>query len=103
VAGWCPPTTRTEYQTLLAHGFEDAGIPESRRAIIVVRLTRVADSCGYGVPQMAHEGRRSQLPAWSASQLRNGGPAALADYMRRNNLRSIDGLPGVDLPAAAEE
>src|SRR5690242_14942680 len=38
--------------------FEDPAIPEAHRAIIVVDVTRVADSCGYGVPLMAYEGQR---------------------------------------------
>jgi hypothetical protein len=86
------------YPELLACGFEDPGGPEARRAVIVVELTRVADSCGYGVPLMSHEGQRPHLPAWAARKLRGGGVAALAEYMRRNNRRSIDGLPALDLP-----
>ena len=29
--------------------FDDLSIPEARRAVIVVDVTRVSDSCGYGV------------------------------------------------------
>src|SRR6266496_3080449 len=36
--------------------FENLSIPEARRAIIVVEVARVADSCGYGVPLMSFEG-----------------------------------------------
>jgi hypothetical protein len=86
------------YPELLARGFEDPGGPEARRAVIVVQLTRVADSCGYGVPLMSHEGQRPHLPDWAASKLRRGGVAALAEYTRRNNRRSIDGLPALDPP-----
>jgi hypothetical protein len=89
-----------EYEALLARGFDDPGGPEARRAIIVVTLTRVADSCGYGVPLMRHEGQRDHLPKWAASTLRKGGTGALTEYKRRNNLRSIDGLPALELPAA---
>jgi hypothetical protein len=88
------------YPDLLARGFEDPGGPEARRAVIVVALTRVADSCGYGVPLMSHEGQRPHLRTWSASKLRSGGVAALTDYMRRKNRLSIDGLPALDPPAA---
>ncbi len=90
----------TEYTELLARGFEDPGGPEARRAVIVVALTRVADSCGYGVPLMSHEGQRPHLPAWAESKLRGGGVKALTEYTRRNNLRSIDGLPALDPPTA---
>lgn len=87
-----------EYGALLPRGFDDPGGPEARRAIIVVGLTRIADSCGYGVPRMHHEGQRDHLPKWAASKLRSGGEEALAEYRRRNNVRSIDGLPALDLP-----
>jgi hypothetical protein len=90
------------YRELLEHGFEDPAGPEARRAIIVVQLSRVADSCGYGVPLMSHEGQRPHLPAWAASKLRAGGEEALTEYKRQNNLRSLDGLPALDLPAAVE-
>ena len=91
-----------EYEALLARGFDDAGGPEARRAIILVTLTRVADSCGFGVPLMRHEGQRHHLPAWAASRLRSGGEEALTDYKRRNNRYSIDGLPALDLPAPVD-
>ena len=38
--------------------FEQPQVPESRRAIVLVRVTRVSDSCGYGVPLMTYEGER---------------------------------------------
>jgi hypothetical protein len=90
------------YLELLEHGFEDPAGPEARRAIIVVQLSRVADSCGYGVPLMSHEGQRPHLPKWAASKLRAGGEEALTEYKRQNNVLSLDGLPALDLPAAVE-
>jgi len=91
-----------EYAALLARGFDDPAGPEARRAIIVATLTRVADSCGFGVPLMRHEGHRHHLPAWAASKLRSGGEEALTEYRRRNNRESIDGLPALDLPAPVD-
>src|SRR5436190_2717204 len=38
--------------------FEEAEVPEARRAIVVVEVDRVADSCGYGVPLMTYAGER---------------------------------------------
>jgi hypothetical protein len=70
---------------------------ESRRAIVLVHVSRVADSCGYGVPLMAHEGQRPHFDLWAAKQLRVRGDEALADYQRENNARSLDGLPGVEV------
>src|SRR5947208_3913438 len=31
--------------------------PEARRAVVVVHVERIADSCGYGVPLMSYEGQ----------------------------------------------
>ncbi len=88
-----------EYAALLsAHQFEAPGGPKVRRAVIVVELSRVADSCGYGVPLMSLEAQRPQMEAWVASKLRAGGEGALAEYQRRHNRRSIDGIPALDLP-----
>ncbi len=64
---------------------------DSTRAIIVVEVTRVSDSCGYAVPLMQYEGDRKQLFAWAARK----GPEGLEVYKREKNARSIDGLPGL--------
>jgi hypothetical protein len=77
--------------------FDDPGLPESRRAVIVVDVERIADSCGYGVPLMSFEGTRPHMDAWAAKKLRVGGTEALADYQREKNSASIDGLPAVEL------
>jgi hypothetical protein len=76
--------------------FADASIPEARRAIVDVRVTRVADSCGYRVPLMRYEGERDHLPLSAAKRLRTtGGPEALRAFEAERNARSIDGLPAV--------
>src|SRR3954447_9727801 len=36
---------RPEFDALLAHGFHEPQAPEARRALIVVEVTRIADSC----------------------------------------------------------
>jgi hypothetical protein len=76
--------------------FQTGEIPEYRRSIVVVDVTRVADSCGYGVPLMSYEGERPHSHAWAAKKLRVGGPAALIGYQRDKNGVSIDGLPAVE-------
>jgi hypothetical protein len=85
--------------------FEDPAVPEARRSIVVVDVTRVADSCGYGVPLMSYEGKRPHLEAWTGKKVRAGGQEALAEYQRRKNSRSLDGLPAVEAaePAAAPD
>ncbi len=78
---------------------------EAARAIVVVEIDRVADSCGYGVPLMHYEGERPQQLAWIESKLRRGGDDALMDYVADRNEISIDGLPAFapeTLPRRAE-
>jgi hypothetical protein len=72
----------------LAESFSDH---ETARSIIVVELTRITDSCGYGVPLFKYEGERQQLHAWA----RHRGPEGLKAYREQKNRNSIDGLPGV--------
>jgi hypothetical protein len=85
------------FDALLAEcRFDDPSIPEARRSIVRVDVTRVADSCGYGVPLMSYEGRREHAEAWAAKRVRVHGPDALRDYQAENNTVSIDGLPAVD-------
>lgn len=84
-------------------GFAEPATPEARRAIIVVDVERVADSCGYGVPLMSYEGPRPHMELWAAKKVRVGGAEALLDYQREKNSESIDGLPAVELPVPVPE
>ncbi len=76
--------------------FDEPAVPQARRAIVLVAVTRVADSCGYGVPVMHEEGSRPHSDAWAAKKLRVGGPAALTRYQEERNRLSLDGLPALD-------
>lgn len=88
------------FDELLARcDFDEQGPPQARRAVIVVRATRIADSCGYGVPLMSYEGERPHHNASAQKRLRTGGDEALVDYQREKNAASIDGLPAVELGA----
>ena len=62
------------------------------RSVVVVDVTRVSDSCGYGVPQMSFVEHRDAMDRWAATR----GAAALPAYRLEKNLRSIDGLPALD-------
>ena len=64
----------------------------STRAVVVVDVERVSDSCGYGVPLMRYEGKRTQYDAWVEKKVRDG---ALDAYVAEKNARSIDGLRAV--------
>jgi hypothetical protein len=78
-------------------GFEEPAARESRRAVVDVAITRIADSCGYGVPLMRYEGQREHMDLWAAKKLRAGGADSLRDYQREKNARSLDGLPAVEI------
>ncbi len=67
--------------------------PEFRalRSIIEIQVTRIADSCGFGVPEMELVGQRSRLIKWGD----NRSEDELEDYKRENNAVSIDGLPAL--------
>jgi len=81
----------------LAGRFDQPTHAEAMRAIVEVEVSRIADSCGYGVPLMTYEGCRPHQDAWASKRLRVGGPDALVDYQREKNTRSIDELPALDL------
>jgi hypothetical protein len=61
------------------------------RAIICASITRIADSCGWGVPLYEFRGDRDQLVRF-AEQL---GPEKLQATQQAGNVASIDGLPGL--------
>jgi Pyridoxamine 5'-phosphate oxidase len=92
------PATDERFAALLEQGgYARFEVPESHRAIVVVHVTRVADSCGYGVPLMDYVGERPHQAASSAKRVRVHGPGAYLDYQREHNAASIDGLPAVEV------
>ena len=68
------------------------------RSVVRVDVERIADSCGYGVPLMRFDGRRTQYDAWVDKKVRDGG---LDAYVAEKNATSIDGLPAVAVAPAA--
>jgi hypothetical protein len=75
--------------------FGEPSVPEARRAIVEVDVTRVADSCGYGVPLMEYAGEREHSRLWAEKRLRVHGPEAMRAYAAEKNTVSLDGLPAV--------
>ncbi|HEX5189389.1 MAG TPA: pyridoxamine 5'-phosphate oxidase family protein [Streptosporangiaceae bacterium] len=63
----------------------------NQRAIIVVDVDRVADSCGYAVPVMKLTQERDLLTRWSERR----SAEDLAEYRVKHNSASIDGLPAL--------
>lgn len=62
------------------------------RSVIDVAVTRIGDSCGYGVPEMRLVGERTRLAYGLASREEQG---TLEAYRAANNRVSLDGLPGL--------
>jgi hypothetical protein len=81
--------------------FDEPELEESRRAVVVVHVDRIADSCGYGVPLMGYEGERPHYDAWARKKVRVAGPDALDRYAEEHNSESLDGLPAVAPPKEA--
>lgn len=74
--------------------------PEMRslaRAVIVVDVSRVSDSCGFAVPEMDFVRERDQLFRWAETRDAKQGDSWRAEYKRTQNAASIDGLPGIEL------
>jgi hypothetical protein len=58
------------------------------RSIIRMRLTRIQDSCGYGVPLYSFEKPRDTLQKWA----KRNGEQGIVKFKREYNAQSIDGL-----------
>ena len=76
-----------DFETLLARFPNYPGA----RSVIRVSVTRIADSCGFGVPLYRFEGERTQLMSWAEHK----GEEGLREYQRGNNRVSLDGLPAL--------
>ncbi len=88
--GRAVPFDHPEFPALLAlfPGIERA------RDIIVVSITRIADSCGWGVPFYEFKGEREQLKRW----VDNRSEEEWREKRYASNAKSIDGLPGLVRP-----
>jgi len=85
-----------DWAQLAAHFSADPDIgtrPDrgNRRAIVVVGIERIADSCGYAVPVMELIEERDLLTRWSERR----SAEDLATYRVKHNTVSIDGLPAL--------
>ena len=60
------------------------------RAVFVMEVQRVSDSCGFAVPFFDYVGPRESLERWAGSK----DSEALEEYRTLKNQLSIDGLPG---------
>lgn len=83
--------------------FEDEGFPEllalfpgfaRARSIVKIRVTRISDSCGWGVPFFDYRGERDQLRRW----IDHRDEEEWRERRYASNALSIDGLPGLTRP-----
>ena len=65
----------------------DAAPGPGLRSVVEVTVTRVSDSCGYGVPLMAYAADRDLLPRYLGRKT----PAELVECRATRNATSIDG------------
>lgn len=62
------------------------------RSVILVEVSRISDSCGYGVPLMLFDEHRPTMDQWANRK----GVSGIRDYWAEKNRRSIDDLEGLD-------
>lgn len=83
-----------------AISFDDAEFPElmklfpafdRARSIIRIRIDRVSDSCGWGVPLFEFKEECEQLQRW----LNNEPYDELKEHRYKSNEKSVDGLLGL--------
>ena len=82
----------SEFTELASQFRRDVGV--GVRSIIQVELSRISDSCGFGVPLMNFEDHRATMDQWSARK----GADGIREYWAQKNERSIDDLTGLDRP-----
>jgi predicted pyridoxine 5'-phosphate oxidase superfamily flavin-nucleotide-binding protein len=87
------------FVTIYDDGYEELagrfGERRGERAVIVVDVHRISDSCGYGVPLLNYVGERDLLPP----HMDRKGVDGQAAYRNKKNRVSIDGLPAFDYDA----
>jgi len=82
----------SEFGTLARQFGGDVGV--GARSIIHVELSRISDSCGFGVPLMDFEQHRVTMDQWSTRK----GLDGIREYWAQNNEYSIDDLKGLERP-----
>ncbi|MDG3003534.1 pyridoxamine 5'-phosphate oxidase family protein [Paludisphaera mucosa] len=78
------------------HLFGQFPVTPGARAVIVVEVERIAESCGFAVPLYDYRGDRTQLLDFA----RKKGPEGMKAYRREKNARSIDGLTAMEEPGS---
>ncbi len=66
--------------------------PCAKRSLIKTHVTRIQDSCGFGVPIYEFQKDRDALSRWAGAKTQS----EIDDYQRKRNAVSIDNLPALD-------
>ena len=66
---------------------------KSARAIIVINIKRVANSCGFGIPIYHFQQQRDTLINWAE----NKGEKGINAYHKEHNEQSLDKLKGLEM------
>jgi hypothetical protein len=89
------------YDELLAAAvFAPVTVAEAQRAVVLVEVDRVGESCGYGVPVMELVGERPHMDLAKRKRLRTMGAEAMVAFQTERNAESLDGLPATRRPGA---
>lgn len=96
--GRCVAAGNEDHDALLSRFSLRAEQHRAVRGIIDVAVTRVAESCGYTVPEMTVVGERTQLYRAAEHRIAKDGPDAIARSVGDRNAVSIDGLPAYPRP-----
>lgn len=76
-----------QFPDLAKHFSLTAGV----RSIVKIEVSRISDSCGYGVPKYEFSEHRDTLVRWAESK----GETGIKQYQAQTNKTSLDGLPGL--------
>ena len=66
-----------------------------QRAIVLIELTRISDSCGFSIPLMDFRADRDVLDRVHERNEGEHGEQYFHDYWARRNAVSVDGLPAL--------
>lgn len=92
-----------EFDELVSHFDVSDELQPLVRSVIVVDVTRISDSCGFGVPRMDFVEERQQLFRWAENKEAKEGDGWELKYKQKNNRHSIDALPGLELSDSTDD
>jgi hypothetical protein len=85
-----------EFPELLTRFTLKPEVQSLARAVIIVDVSRISDSCGFAVPEMEFVRERDQLFRWAETRDAKEGDSWRAEYKRAKNAASIDGLRAIE-------